>query len=67
MTGRSVGRLGSDSARYARSVEPQTPERDQRKSVTSVPTPLPKLCHFRLTKMSRFRLTLTRVRESCLL
>ncbi len=46
MTGRSEARLGSDSARYARSVEPQTPERDQRRSITSVTTPSPKLCHF---------------------
>ena len=59
MTGRSESRLGFDSARFALSVQPETPERDQRESATSVPTPSPKLCHFRLTKLCRFRLTLT--------
>lgn len=54
MTGRSEVRLGSNSARYARSVEPQTPERDQRMSVASVPTPFRKLCHFRLTQLRHF-------------
>ena len=59
MTGRSEVRLGSDGASVASGVRSQTPERDQRKSVTSAPTPLPKLCHSRLTQMSHFRLTPT--------
>ena len=46
MTGRAESRLGFDSAR---SVQPETPERNQRENATSVPTPSPKLCHFRLT------------------
>ena len=58
MTGRAERRLGFDSARFARSVQPETPERDQREIATSVPTPSPKLCHFRLTLTPEPRLLL---------
>ena len=48
MTGRAESRLGFDSARFARSVQPETPERDLRESVTCAPPLFPRVCSFRL-------------------
>ncbi len=56
---RSGTREGLDSSRYAPSVQPLSPDRNQPKSVRSALTPFSELCSFRLPKVCSFRLPLT--------
>ena len=56
---RTGTREGLDSGRYAPSVQPLSPPRNQPKGVTPVPAPFSEVCSFRLPKMSSFRLPLT--------